>query len=82
MHLAEIGYKNLRDNGCPPEQARAVLPNSLATTIVITANLREWRHILTLRTNKKAHPQMRQVANLILDILKAKLPIIFEDIEN
>ncbi len=82
LRLIEIGYKNLRDNGCPPEQARAVLLNSLATTIVMTANLREWRHILKLRTAKDAHPQMRQVAIMILDILKEKLPVVFEDIGN
>ncbi len=55
---------------------------SLATEIIMTANLREWRHILRLRTDKKAHPQMRQVAGMILAILKAKLPVVFEDIDN
>ena len=80
LRLIESGYKNLRDNGCPPEQARAVLPMSLATTVIMTANLREWRHILKLRTDSKAHPQMRQIANMILDILKEKLPVMFEDI--
>ena len=46
----------------------------------MTANLREWRHILKLRTDKAAHPQMRQIAGMILKILKEKLPAIFEDI--
>ena len=50
--------------------------------MVVTANLREWRHVLKLRTDAKAHPQMRQVANMILDIFKAKLPVIFEDIDH
>lgn len=44
-------------------------------------NLREWRHFLKLRTSKAAHPQMRQVAVMIYDILSEKLPIIFKDIE-
>jgi thymidylate synthase (FAD) len=79
VRLIEIGYKNLRDNGCPPEQARAILPNSLATTIIITANLREWRHLLKLRTENKAHPQMRQIANMILDTFKNLIPVVFED---
>jgi len=73
-------YNNFRNRGVKPEQARAILPNSLKTEIIMTANLREWRHILKLRTDKAAHPQMRQVANMILDILKEKLPIVFEDI--
>ena len=64
----------------PPEIARAVLPLCLATTLFMTANLRELRHILKLRTDKAAHPQMRFVAGKILDILREKLPVIVEDI--
>ena len=79
---AELPYRQLRTNGIPPELARSVLPMSLATEMVVTANLREWRHVLKLRTDAKAHPQMRQVANMILDIFKAKLPVIFEDINH
>ena len=80
--MAEIEdvYKDFRKRGATPEQARAILPNSLKTEIIMTANLREWRTILKLRTDKAAHPQMRQVANMILDVLKEKLPIVFEDI--
>ena len=77
---AEEKYLRLRSGGTKPEQARAVLPNSLATTIIMTANLREWRHVLKLRTSPKAHPQMRQIATMILDIFKNKLPVAFEDI--
>lgn len=73
-------YMHSRNYGATPEQARAILPNSLKTEIVMTANLREWRTILKLRTAKDAHPQMRQVAEMILDALKRKLPVIFEDI--
>lgn len=80
MMQSELFYKHLRANGAPPELARSVLPMSLATEMVVTANLREWRLICKLRTNKKAHPQMRQVAGMILDILKEKLPVVFEDI--
>lgn len=80
MYRAEDAYFALRQNGARPEQARAVLPNSLKTEIIVTANLREWRTILKLRTAKDAHPQMREVAFMILKILKEKLPVIFEDI--
>lgn len=80
MEKDELYYKFMRLHGATPEQARSILPNSLKTEIVMTANLRELRHILKLRCDKKSHPQMRQVANMILKILKEKLPIVFEDI--
>ena len=82
MIQSEEKYLQMRQSGARPEQARAILPNSLKTEIVMTANLRELRHILKLRTAKDAHPQMRQVENMILAILKEKLPVVFEDIEN
>ena len=80
MAAAEKNYFQQRKRGATPEQARTILPNSLKTEIIMTCNLREWRHILKLRTAKHAHPQMRQVAEMILDVLKEKLPVIFEDI--
>lgn len=67
---------------CPPEIARAVLPLCLKSELYMTANLREWRHILKLRTDKAAHPQMRKIAKQILAIFKEKLPVIVEDIKN
>ena len=77
---AEKMYKAMIEEGATPQKARSILPNSLKTEIVMTANLREWQHFLKLRTAKDAHPQMRQIANMILDVLKEKLPVIFEDI--
>lgn len=79
----ERNYQMFIKNGEPPEIARAVLPLCLATELYMTANLRELRHILKLRTASKvnaAHPQMRFVAGQILDILREKLPVIVEDI--
>src|SRR3989304_6204815 len=75
----ESAYLKLISLGASPQEARSILPNSLKTEIIIKFNLREWRHFLTLRTSKAAHPQMREVANMILSEFKAKLPIIFED---
>ena len=80
MQQAENFYLELRKNGARPEEARSVLPNSLATEIFMTANLREWRHFLKLRTSPRAHPQMRQVALKICAILQENLPVIFSDI--
>ena len=67
---------------CPPEIARAVLPLCTKSELYMTANLREWRHILKLRTSKAAHPQMRFIMNQILAVFKEKLPVIVEDITN
>jgi len=63
-----------------PQQARSVLPNSLKTEINISANIREWRHIFKLRTNKAAHPQMRELMCPLLDNFKNQIPILFDDI--
>lgn len=78
---AEDIYLTLIDNGATPQEARSVLPNSLKTEVIMTANLREWRHFFKLRTSKAAHPQMREVAILALNTLKNNVPIIFDDIE-
>lgn len=77
---AEEAYFDLLDYGCSPQEARAVLPNSLKTEVVMTANLREWRHFLRLRTSTAAHPQMREVACMLLEKMKAKVPVVFDDI--
>lgn len=77
---AEMEYFALLNAGCAPQQARAVLPNSLKTEIIMTANLREWRHFFKLRTALAAHPQMREITIPLLNELKASLPVIFDDI--
>ena len=78
---AEKSYFDLLNWGCTPQEARAVLPNSLKTEVVMTADLREWRHFCKLRASKAAHPQMREVAAMLLDTLKENYPVFFEDIE-
>ena len=77
---AERAYFRLLEMGATPQEARAVLPNSTATEIVVTGNYREWRHFLRLRTEKAAHPQMREVTIPLLNELKRRIPIIFDDI--
>ena len=81
-HETERIYSAMVNNKIRPEIARAVLPNCLKTEIYVTANLREWRHILKLRCAPNAHPQMRQIANQIRDVLIKKLPVIVEDISD
>lgn len=78
--VAEEYYKKLRERGVSPQIARSVLPNALKTELYMTANIREWRHFLTLRCAKGAHPQMREVALQLLDHLHKDLPTFFDDI--
>lgn len=80
MSTAEGVYMYLLENGAKPEEARSVLPNSLKTEVVMTANLREWRHFFRLRCAPAAHPQMREIANQLLAQAYAALPVIFEDV--
>lgn len=78
---AEADYIMLINHGCSPQIARSVLPNSLKTEVIMTANLREWRHFFKLRCSKAAHPQMRQVANMLLnEVMESGIHIIFKDI--
>ena len=77
----EDSYNYLIANGATPQEARTVLPNSLKTEIVCTANIREWRHILKLRTSKAAHPQMRALMLPLLKEFQEYLPVLFRDIE-
>lgn len=78
---AEDAYMALLRSGATPQQARSVLPNSLKTEIVVTANIREWRHILSLRCDAAAHPQMRQIMVPIADVLSGWSPVLFCDIK-
>jgi len=77
---AEFSYLDMLEVGCTPQEARAVLPNSLKTELCMTANIREWRHFFKLRCSAAAHPQMREVANMLLQQCKEKIPILFDDI--
>ncbi len=80
MRDAEYAYFKMLDIECRPQEARSVLPNSTKTELVMTCNLREWRHFFKLRCAKSAHPQMREVTIPLLQELKQMLPVLFEDI--
>lgn len=82
--FSEIMYIDLLNEGATPQQARSVLPNSLKTEIVVTMNVREWRHFLEMRLVGIAgasHPQMVELAKLAYDILVDHYPLFFEDIK-
>lgn len=80
MQDCEHTYRMMRDRGVKPEIARSVLPNALKTDIVMTANLREWRHVFKLRTAKAAHPQMRELMRPLLREARELLPGVFDDV--
>lgn len=78
---AERHYMKMLELGATPQIARSVLPNSTKTEITLTANYREWRNFFKLRTNKTTvHPQMLEVTIPLLNELKTKLPVVFDDI--
>lgn len=80
MSHAEWNYKKMIESGQRPEQAREVLPNSLKTEIVWKANIREWRHIFSLRCSKAAHPQMSALMIPLRDELQTLLPVVFDGV--
>jgi thymidylate synthase, flavin-dependent len=67
--LLELRYFGLLNEGATAQQARSILPNSLKTEIIMTANEEEWQHIINLRMDKTAHPQMREVMKMAYEIL-------------
>lgn len=84
MKYTEAMYLQLLHAGASPQEARSVLPNSLKTEIVITMNIREWRHFFNLRVFGKAgkpHPQMKQVAGMAYELFKENWPVLFTDLE-
>jgi thymidylate synthase (FAD) len=80
MQAAETAYLALTDAGARPQEARSVLPNSLKTEVVMTANLREWRHVFRLRCDGPSHPQMRELTLPLLAEFHRRLPELFADL--
>lgn len=83
MEDAEGHYMKMLELGATPQEARSVLPSSTKTEIVVTMNIREWRHFVRLRylgTTGAPHPQMREVAKMSYDILSSRYPVLFEEV--
>ena len=80
MLYIEKAYMELIEAGAKPQEARSILPNSLKTEIIVTMNLREWRHFFKLRADKAAHPQMRQIALPLLKEFQNEIPVIFDNL--
>ena len=80
MLKSEIAYGEMLKNGCTAQIARSVLPTCTKTEIMVTMNMREWRHFIKLRGAKAAHPDIRILAHDLLKQFKEKIPVIFDDI--
>ena len=80
MQSIENAYFKLIELGAKPEEARSILPNSLKTEIIVTMNLREWRHFFRVRTSERAHPQMREISVPLLEEFRRRVPVVFDDI--
>lgn len=81
MQQIETTYNRMIALGASPQEARSVLPNSLKTEIVVTMDMREWRHFFRLRTAPAAHPQMREITVPMLRAFREKIPVLFDDID-
>lgn len=83
--MAEDEYcRLLSQPGVTPQEVRSVLPNSIKTEVVMSANYREWRHFFKLRAARAtgpAHPQMEELTIPLLEELKTLIPVVFDDIE-
>jgi thymidylate synthase (FAD) len=77
----ENAYLEMAKEGALPDQMRMILPHSTAAEVNMTANIREWRHILSLRCQKMTHPAIRQLLIPFLLKLKEDMPELFEDVE-
>lgn len=81
VEFMEAVYMKLIAKGWPPQEARTIFPLALNSKMIMTENLRSWRHFLIMRTTREAHPQLRQVSIPLLKMLKATIPYLFDDIE-
>ena len=80
MEYIDSAYQRMAYAGAKPDQLRMILPHSTAASVVMKANVREWRHIFELRTSTAAHPSVQQVMNMLLKEFKQKLPDLFGDL--
>lgn len=80
MNDIEKAYMQMAEIGATPDQLRMILPHSTAASVMIKANIREWRHIFTLRCAKAAHPSVRQIMLMALDKVHSKVPVLFDDL--
>jgi thymidylate synthase (FAD) len=80
VQKSEETYHELLKGGWRPQEARSILPNSLASTIAVTGNLRNWRHFFLMRTSKETHPDFKRISIPILAEFQKVIPLLYDDI--
>lgn len=80
MMMCEEAYLYSLEDGDPPEVARYYLPPCVATEMIVTANIREWRHILSVRKAADAQKEIRDIITKLFNELKSLIPIVFDDL--
>lgn len=80
VEYVEKAYEALIQLGEAPQIARSVLPHTLATRLIVTYNLRSWRHFFLMRSTKEAHPQLREVSIPLLKKFQELIPLLYDDI--
>lgn len=80
MNDMERAYMQMAEIGATPDQLRMILPHSTAASVMMKANVREWRHIFNLRCAKAAHPSVRQIMLMTLNEFHNKIPVLFDDL--
>lgn len=81
MENIEKTYNQMAKDGALPDQLRMILPHSTAAELTMTANIREWRHIFSLRADKHAHPSIQQFMIPLLLYFKEQMPALFDGVE-
>ncbi len=80
MEDMEKGYMKMKELGATTDMCRNVLPHCTAAEYTVTANIREWKHIFSLRANNHVHPAVRQVMIPLLKYFKEQMPEIFDEV--
>lgn len=80
MEDIERAYLAMAKLGCKPDQCRMLLPHSVKADMIMTANLREWRHVFKLRADKAAHPGIQVLMKALLKEFSQQIPVVFDDL--
>lgn len=84
MQAAEDNYMAMAKLGAKPDQLSLIIPHSTAAEFNICANLREWRHILSLRSSiaatGHARPCIKEIMDPTLELFHEKIPVVFDDL--
>lgn len=81
MEDMEKHYMKMKELGASTDMCRLALPHSTAAEVTMTADIREWKHILELRTSNKAHPAIRQLLIPLLKYFQKEMPEIFLNVD-